>query len=1098
METQQWLRHLPAACSPLLLPGLLCQAALNEKLEEVAAEFVWLDEIYNEALRLFSIKSTKLEQMPKTPSLKLRGKKAGKMKILKVKSELEDDDSLANPKGVPTKLKFESPKNLAMKNDSVVTGCVRPVRNCRMTTKASYADENDYPKRSTRQSKKPIYRSISDEFSLGEDKRHSLQKLSNATVKLEVETSADNVIKVKTCTSLVAKQKSEDKSPSVRDRTKAYESMLKIRMSESPVLKHSGLVGPNKVASPVQISGSPKGVMSVHASNPECNKSVKGTSVQQISQICAEKDEPKQTRTRLRLKKQKQEDDMDIEESRPLDGRLGADNDQHAVQLTTDMQTDEQGSCGHQSADCYREVLNETQTVITEVFDIGDKGQPAKLREFEIVQTKTTPICERVRPLLAADCVSDQGFNDGDMESTHESSDFQQVSTAGHEMKQVASSTPRAHGENDHLQDRSRCKPNKDSGVVSEVASRADSTFVKETKSAEVEIKVTRTRTRAAKETVSHETPTERMTRTRQRKQDAAPQTSQDVKSTRDAPVEVHAAVQESCAMTRSRMRKALDPNKLAICGSDDEIIASSPVVATSRLSLRGGKKRLADERGLSPRPKRSCVADESSLNIRSPQSTSSPVKKRDAVLANEVYDRVASPRRSPRAFKFSSAQKVTSGFLNRTPGFGQNTSKLCSFLSNTPTCRSTSFLTSFLKRNTPPPKQNNQVLQEQKRQKLLEKENKDKERLKRAADLRKKRIEDQKRMREEKEQKVAEAREMRLRNEQEYKNRINKKLEDKATVKVKLMEERIKEEKEKQKQRLKKQMDADTRRKFEEEERLKKFLEQEEETKQHEEFMQRKKEFEEAERRRQIAEEKRKQEERLAELEQKRQEDLVRLRQAEEEKDKDRERLRLEKEKQNALERAERERIEREKREEKEKKIQEEIEKLKAMERERLRCQQERLQQQKQEETHQNVIRQMINKHNTSLSKQPVAGLNSSTAANTSSGKINSYEITPVKEKIVTNNKNTDNYDIDDKGSDESTDDEEAPKKRIPEWATGIPLNTALIRQHMNPPDIEAIFRTRCIEPPNLLLVFPGKKRAKYIQRTSSAIWNSPPLPRH
>ncbi|CAG5115211.1 unnamed protein product, partial [Candidula unifasciata] len=165
--------------------------------------------------------------------------------------------------------------------------------------------------------------------------------------------------------------------------------------------------------------------------------------------------------------------------------------------------------------------------------------------------------------------------------------------------------------------------------------------------------------------------------------------------------------------------------------------------------------------------------------------------------------------------------------------------------------------------------------------------------------------------------------------------------------------------------------------------------------------------------------------------------------------------------------------------------------------EKERLRNQQERLQQQKQEEVHQNVIRQMITKHNSSLSKQ-ATGLNSSTSGNTSSSKISSYDITPVKEKFVTKNKTADNYDIEDKGSDDSTDDEEAPKKRIPEWATGIPLNTALIRQHMNPPDAEAIFQTHRIEPPNLVLVFPGKKRAKYTQRTSSAIWNSPPMPRH
>ncbi|CAG5115212.1 unnamed protein product, partial [Candidula unifasciata] len=883
MKTEEWLCDLPKACRILTTPGLLCQSVLHEKLEEIAAEFVWLDEIYDEAIRMFSVKRAKLEQMPKTPSLKQKGGKASKAKILKVKNESEDSESPVNIKGVPTKLTFESPKSLSSNSDNTVTGGGRPLRNCRATSKVSYVDEDDLPKRSTRQSKKPINNHISNSSLCTE----SLQKMSSATVLLEVEPFIDSMTKVKTRPSVVAKQKSEEKSPSVRDRTKAYESMLKMRVSESPVLKQGGLAGINKsahvvleVISSPTVSASPKGQMSGHSSDPGCGHSTNVPSAKQSSEV----DGARPTRTRLKLKKQKQEEeDMDVGMSRQPDATKERNSRKHSIHLTTDMET-ESDSCGQQSPDHHREILNETETVITEIYDIGEKGQPAKLREFEIVQTKTTPICERLRPLVAADCVSDQGFNDGDMESTQESSDdSQRADRASHDLKgkQVDSSTQiliRKNSENGCGDENSRCKSNKDSGVVSEVASKADSTFVKEKKSLESKTRVTRTRTKAEKETVSQETPTERMTRTRQRKQEESQKTSQDLKPA-------------------SRMKKAVDPNKLAICGSDDEIIAGSPVVAPSRASLRGAaKKRIADERGLSPRPKRSCVGDESTLNIRSPpQSTSSPLKRKDAAQLSEGYDKVASPRRSPRAFKFNSAQKVTSGFLNRTPGFGQNTSKLCSFLSNTPTCRSTSFLTSFLKRNTPPPKQNNQVLQEQKRQKLLEKENRDMERLKRAADLRKKRIEDQKRMREEKEQKVAEARGVRLRNEEEYKNRINKKMEDKATLKVKVMEERIKEEREKQKQRLRKQMEADTRRKVEEEERLKKFLEQEEEAKMHEEFMQRKKEFEEAERRRQIAEEKRKHDERLAELEQRRQEELTRLRLAEEEKERERERTRLE-----------------------------------------------------------------------------------------------------------------------------------------------------------------------------------------------------------
>jgi hypothetical protein len=52
----------------------------------------------------------------------------------------------------------------------------------------------------------------------------------------------------------------------------------------------------------------------------------------------------------------------------------------------------------------------------------------------------------------------------------------------------------------------------------------------------------------------------------------------------------------------------------------------------------------------------------------------------------------------------------------------------------------------------------------------------------------------------------------------------------------------------------------------------------------------------------------------------------------------------------------------------------------------------------------------------------------------------ICSYDITPTRTKPVkkkTNN-TAENYNINDLQSDDSTDDEDAPRKRIPEWATG------------------------------------------------------------
>lgn len=49
----------------------------------------------------------------------------------------------------------------------------------------------------------------------------------------------------------------------------------------------------------------------------------------------------------------------------------------------------------------------------------------------------------------------------------------------------------------------------------------------------------------------------------------------------------------------------------------------------------------------------------------------------------------------------------------------------------------------------------------------------------------------------------------------------------------------------------------------------------------------------------------------------------------------------------------------------------------------------------------------------------------------------ITSYKITPLKEdRIPKKSKTADDYGIDDINTDDSTDDEEFPKKYIPQWA--------------------------------------------------------------
>nr|XP_034979122.1 inner centromere protein A-like isoform X2 [Zootoca vivipara] len=79
------------------------------------------------------------------------------------------------------------------------------------------------------------------------------------------------------------------------------------------------------------------------------------------------------------------------------------------------------------------------------------------------------------------------------------------------------------------------------------------------------------------------------------------------------------------------------------------------------------------------------------------------------------------------------------------------------------------------------------------------------------------------------------------------------------------------------------------------------------------------------------------------------------------------------------------------------------------------------------------------------------------------------------------------------DLNSDDSTDDESEPRKPIPAWATGLQLNEAVTYQYYNPPDINKFFGV--ILSPKLEAIF-YKSKPRYFKRTSSAVWQSPPLP--
>ncbi|XP_066854151.1 inner centromere protein-like isoform X3 [Anser cygnoides] len=125
---------------------------------------------------------------------------------------------------------------------------------------------------------------------------------------------------------------------------------------------------------------------------------------------------------------------------------------------------------------------------------------------------------------------------------------------------------------------------------------------------------------------------------------------------------------------------------------------------------------------------------------------------------------------------------------------------------------------------------------------------------------------------------------------------------------------------------------------------------------------------------------------------------------------------------------------------------------------------------------------------------KQPES---SSAASNTCLSKTVKKSIStsclkpPKSTKIFRSPKvNENNYGMD-LNSDDSTDDESAPRKPVPAWADGSQLNQAIVHQYYHPVDVNELFGL--IASPKLEDIF-GKSKPRYFKRTSSAVWHSPP----
>ncbi|XP_067902248.1 inner centromere protein-like isoform X2 [Heterodontus francisci] len=432
-----------------------------------------------------------------------------------------------------------------------------------------------------------------------------------------------------------------------------------------------------------------------------------------------------------------------------------------------------------------------------------------------------------------------------------------------------------------------------------------------------------------------------------------------------------------------------------------------------------------------------------------------------------------------------------------------------------TPVSVGRTMVKSFIKRNTPlkvdPKEQEKTRLAN-----LKKKREQEEERVQKVEEEKKRKLEEFKKKREMQVKRVLETRSRVQRQEEEKKKKIEQKFAQIDEKNAKIREERFAEEKAKRKVAVKRMEEAEARRRQEEEARNKRLQQLEEERR---ELQQRKKE-EELERHRKMAEARKLQEQRQAELERERQHELQLAADRERERKREqesiqaeKERERLEKEKvlqlQRELERTAREdaalQAQREKEklhkeaQEKDRKREEqrlaELEKQR-LEKEKMRKEQERLEHERQENEkrlREDEERKWKEEQDRKAEKEVTSkNILNVTVEVHHSPAPESYTMTPNGySKLKLPKVNLDNYGMD-LNSDDSTDDEGAPRKPIPAWADGKQLQQALIKQYYHPLDVDKFFGV--IQAPNLETIF-GKSKPRYLKRTSSAVWYSPPV---
>ncbi|XP_023208871.1 inner centromere protein isoform X5 [Xiphophorus maculatus] len=388
-----------------------------------------------------------------------------------------------------------------------------------------------------------------------------------------------------------------------------------------------------------------------------------------------------------------------------------------------------------------------------------------------------------------------------------------------------------------------------------------------------------------------------------------------------------------------------------------------------------------------------------------------------------------------------------------------------------------TAVIKSFIKQTTPlkvDPKINMGTVTKErhKLEALRKKQEQEEERMRKMEEEKKKKQEEQKRKREDRIKRVFEAKVKEDLREEEKKKKIEQKM---AQIDEK-NDKRQAEEKAKKKLAAKRQEELEQKKKLEEEARKKKI--QQEEEKRQQELAAKKKAEEEEQQARKA-------------LERQREQELERERQAAAERE------RVEKEKALALQReVERAAREKEKRElEERRKALEDKRKLE--EQQRLAAKEKALKEReeaKRREAAAAEAQKLLNKtvdleYSVMTTPAGKGGLNVTVDLQEMS--VQSYAITPDGgNKTLTISKNPEDYGMD-QNSDDSTDDESAPRKPIPSWAEGANLKQLMGKQYFNPIDVDSIFGP--IEPLRLENIF-YKSKPRFFKRTSSAVWHSPP----